>query len=247
MRGDYLRGQLRAARLRAAVAFVAGVGTTVLAAGGGLGPVAGAAPPFGAIAAAALLVAPWLAFVVAWRAAGRAARFRAGAQGEDALEQVLSRRLGDEWTLYRNLRLPGAGGDLDAVLLGPPGLVLLENKAYRGEFVLFGDRWYRTAGRDGLDLRAWRGSPSAQAVRAGERLGDWLAVHDPDLARVPLHPLVVLSSGRVREERIASPVPVVSLARLPDHLAALPRARGLNRERRAVLAAALDTLNSPEG
>ncbi|MDP9371836.1 MAG: NERD domain-containing protein, partial [Chloroflexota bacterium] len=203
----------------------------------------GGAAPLGATLTAFLLAAPWVAFVIARRAAGRAARFGAGARGEDALARTLRRELDDEWTLYRNLRLPGRRADLDAVLTGPPGVVLLENKAYRGDFVLFGDDWYRAAGPDGRDLQPWRGSPTAQAARNGERLAEYLAGCDPDLAAAPLHAIVVLSSGRVREARRRPGVPVVPLPELPHYLKRLPRARRPGREHRAALAAALDALN----
>lgn len=246
-RRSYLRDQARVARLRAVGAFVLGVGATVLVATGG-GPlgaalVVGTPPRALAFGVAVLLVTPWIAFALAWRAAGRAARFGAGARGEDALERTLRRHLGDEWTLYRNLCLPGWRADLDGVLLGPPGLVLLENKAYRGEFVIFGDRWYQAAQSGGRDLRAWRGSPTAQAARNGQRLAEWLVRSDPSLAAVPIQAVVVLSSGRIREQHHPSLVPVVALADLGRYLTALPRARGLDRERRAALTKALDVLN----
>ncbi len=237
------RERARASRRRTAVAFVLGVAATVIVAAGLPARLPGSGSPAAGLLTVILLAAPWVAFAVAWRAAGRAGRFGAGARGEDALARTLRRELGDEWTLYRNLRLPGRRADLDAVLTGPPGVVLLENKAYRGAFVLFDDDWYRAAGPDGRDLRPLRGSPTAQAARNGQRLAEYLAGCDRDLAAAPLHALVVLSSGRVREARRRPPVPVVPLPELPGYLQSLPRARRLDRKRRALLAEALDALH----
>lgn len=243
MSKDHLHGQARATRRRAAGAFVLGLGALTLAAALAPALLAGASAPVATGIVAILLLASAVAFLRAWRLGGVAARWRAGARGEDALEQTLQRYLGDEYTLYRNLRLPGRRGDLDGVLLGPPGLVLLENKAYGGEFVLFGDRWYRATGPGGRDLRAWHGSPTAQADRNRRHLAAWLARRDAALAATPLHAVVVLSSGRVRERHGAPSAPVVPLDELPDYLRRLPRARVLTREDWSALAAALDALN----
>ncbi len=166
----YLRDRQRAASRRAAAATVATLLAGTLAALGAVVAFAVAPPPVAAGVAVALLLLPLAAWIASRRAAGRAARFRAGARGEDALERALAAALRDDYTLYRNLHLPGGGGDLDGVLLGPPGLILLENKAYRGEFVIFGDRWTRAAAPGSPDLHPWHGSPTAQAARDAARL-----------------------------------------------------------------------------
>lgn len=239
----YLRDRQRAASRRAVAATVAIPLAGTLAALGAVVAFAVAPPPVAAGVAVALLLLPLAAWIASRRAAGRAARFRAGARGEDALERALAAAFRDDYTLYRNLHLPGGGGDLDGVLLGPPGLILLENKAYRGEFVIFGDRWTRAAAPGSPDLHPWHGSPTAQAARDAARLAAWLAARDPTLAAVPIHPVVALSSGRVREQRRRPSVPVVPLADLGRHVRRLPRTRRLDRDQWAALAAALDRLN----
>ena len=242
---DYLRAQVRQARRRAALAVAIGAASVVLATAGltRLAPTAPAVPPAPAAAViGGALLAVLLAAAGASRATRRAARYQVGASGEAGLARVLGDGLGDEYILYRNLR-PGVGGDLDAVLLGPAGLVLLEIKTYRGAFVLFGDRWYRAASPDGGDLTPWRGSPTLQARRNADRLARWLARRD--LAATPLYPLVVLTSGHVREVRTRPRVPVVPLQQLVPYLHALPRAR-LPVEQWQALHAALDRLNAAD-
>ncbi|HEX5503028.1 MAG TPA: nuclease-related domain-containing protein [Thermomicrobiales bacterium] len=235
-RSGYLRAERRRARRRAALLVVYGA----LALGALLLPeVAKHLPPLAAaLAAAVTLAATFVCFALAGRARRRARRFAAGERGEDALAAALARDLPDDYTLYRNLRLPGYRTDLDAVLLGPPGVVVLENKAYRGEFVLYHDRWYR-ADSDG-DLRPWRSSPTRQAADNAARLAAWLAQQRLDA--VPVYPLVVLSSGVVREERRRPAAPVVPLAGAAPAILALPRARRLPRRARRACARALDAL-----
>ena len=242
---NFLRAQALRARLGALLALAAGLGALALAAYGLSATALDGLPPAAKLGLGLLLVPALISWVAARRWAARAAHFRGGLRGEDALERALARCLGDDYTLYRNLRLPGRRGDLDAVLLGPPGVVLLENKAYAGEFVLFGDRWYRAAGPAGGDMRRWHSSPTAQAARNADLLAAWLARHG--LGEAPVHALVVLSSGRLRESRRAPSVPVVPLDDLPAQLLALPRARRLDRRQWADLAAAFDALNDAGG
>ena len=236
---SYLRAQARQARRRVALAVCAGVAALLLAAASLALPAFPARSTTATPLIVTLLAVP-LAAVAASRATRRAARYRAGASGEESLESVLRQGLGDDYTLYRNLQL-GVGGDLDAILLGPPGLVLLEAKAYRGAFVLFGDRWYRAEGGDPDQLTRWRTSPTLQARRNADRLARWLARQG--LGETPVYSLVVLTSGYVREVRTRPGVPVVGLAQLVPYLQALPRARRLPREHWQALEAALDQLN----
>jgi len=53
-----------------------------------------------------------------------------GMDGEDALAEYLARTLADEWTLVRGYKNPK--GELDAVLVGPPGIYAMEIKHHKG-------------------------------------------------------------------------------------------------------------------
>jgi hypothetical protein len=64
----------------------------------------------------------------------------AGMQGEHAAVVAFSRILGDDWTLlqgYRNRR-----GEVDHILLGPPGLMAIEVKHRNATVHVNGDEWW---------------------------------------------------------------------------------------------------------
>ncbi|HKV83584.1 MAG TPA: nuclease-related domain-containing protein, partial [Ktedonobacterales bacterium] len=64
-----------------------------------------------------------------------------GSNGEDILAETLADRFGDEYTLLRNYTPPAPsaiGGDIDAVLLGPHGVIVFEVKAWTGEYLATG-------------------------------------------------------------------------------------------------------------
>lgn len=65
----------------------------------------------------------------------------AGLEGEEAVVEVLSQSLGDEYLLirgYRNLK-----GEIDDILIAPRGLIGFEVKNHNGHFRCEGDRWFK--------------------------------------------------------------------------------------------------------
>ena len=67
--------------------------------------------------------------------------WRAGQEGEDRLAEAFRRDLGDEWTLLKGYKNPG--GEIDQILVGPPGVIAIEIKNYTGRVHIDGDRWTR--------------------------------------------------------------------------------------------------------
>jgi hypothetical protein len=95
-----------------------------------------------------------------------------GQEGEDRVVEALARYLDGRWSLFRNVVVPGGrGGDIDMVLVGPPGVFALEVKCYSGDYRNVGDRWEirSTDGWKGL-----RKNPSEQANRNASHLGGLL-------------------------------------------------------------------------
>lgn len=67
---------------------------------------------------------------------------RLGQDGEDRTVQMIVQVLDGNWYLFRNMRIPGQGkGDLDLVLIGPPGVWVLEVKNFNGTYRNIGETW----------------------------------------------------------------------------------------------------------
>jgi hypothetical protein len=98
--------------------------------------------------------------------------YRRGEEGEEKVVEKARRALTGEWSLYRNVLLPwGKGGDLDIVLVGPPGVWALEVKALAGMWKNVGERWgYRAGNR----WKRMSKSPSRQARRGAIALAEFL-------------------------------------------------------------------------
>ncbi len=97
--------------------------------------------------------------------------FAKGERGEVEVVAELKRLLDKRWKLFRNVIVPGSDADIDAVLVGPQGVLAFEIKAYSGNFRVRGSQWhYRTGG-------GWRPmdvNPIKQAAWNRQRLARYL-------------------------------------------------------------------------
>jgi len=112
----------------------------------------------------AMLLLPlfWLSdrFVELWQ---EEQNFRRGQLGESEVARLLRLGLGSDWTLFRNVKLPGSKVDIDMVLLGPPGVFALEVKAYTGNYRYAKQHFYR---RSMMTWRRMQHNPGKQARAA---------------------------------------------------------------------------------
>ncbi|MGC9396156.1 MAG: NERD domain-containing protein, partial [Anaerolineae bacterium] len=97
--------------------------------------------------------------------------FRRGQLGESEVARLLRLGLGDDWALFRNVKLPGSTVDIDMVLLGPPGAFALEVKAYTGNYRYTKKRFYR---RTMMTWRRMQHNPGKQARAAAGLLHSYI-------------------------------------------------------------------------
>jgi len=160
-------------------------------------------------------------------------RYHRGTEGEDAVLHTL-RGLPDCYTAVANFVAPATrSGDMDLLILGPAGILVIEVKSYTGRYACHGDAWF-TLYPDG-SRRPLRGSVSRQLKRAGKAVAHYLV--DCDIS-VPIHTVAVFRAGA--ELTLTRPtVPIVREHTLLDYVLALPPAP------QPILAADLASLFSP--
>lgn len=70
-----------------------------------------------------------------------------GAQGEERVLKQLQTHLGDEYVYISNYVLPNTMiGDIDGMLIGPKGLIVIEIKTWHGQFKITCGEIYRRFG-----------------------------------------------------------------------------------------------------
>lgn len=145
-------------------------------------------------------------------------RWHRGTEGEDAVLHTL-RCLPDTYTAVANFVAPGTRqGDMDLLVLGPAGILIIEVKSYTGRYACHGDAWF-SVHADGT-RRPQRSSVSRQLKRAGKAVAHYLV--DCEVS-VPLHTVAVFRAGADLE--LTRPtVPIVREQALRDYVLALPPA-----------------------
>jgi len=159
----------------------------------------------------------WLPRLLLDRVFGRIEReieaYRKGQEGEERVVEAMRQNLDGNWTLFRNVRLPGRSkADIDLVLVGPPGVWAVEVKTWAGEYRNIGEHWERRVGNCWELLKR---SPSRQAQDNAVRLADFLRA---DGVRQWVNPAIVWADPESRIEVENPMVPVWTLERLPEEL-----------------------------
>lgn len=96
-------------------------------------------------------------------------KHRSGLEGEMLPKYLAS--LDDRFYLINWVRLAGMDGDIDHILVGPPGVFVMETKHHRGYVSCVGDSWeYKKVSRIGNPYDGHIGTPSLQAKENARRL-----------------------------------------------------------------------------
>jgi hypothetical protein len=163
------------------------------------------------------------AWALRFRPSLEARAWRQGAVGERRTARLLGPLEQQGWAILHDLALPGSRANIDHLMIGPGGVLVIDSKQYRGRLRL------DSSGR------LWHGRyPLAPALCAVDFEADQAArvLTDPDVVVVPI---VAVHGAQVPWGKVVMQgVPVVAARRLPSMLRALPAVLG--PERVAVLA-----------
>ena len=167
---------------------------------------------------AGLTVATGLGWLLRFRTSPDTAAWRRGATGERRTARLLAPLERRGWAVLHDLAIPGAQANIDHLVIGPGGVVVIDSKQYRGRLHL---------DRDGM---VWHGRHLLiatlrkvrwQADQADEVLG---------IAHISVAAIMAVHGARVPWGRLqADGVTIVPAQRVPDLLQALPPTLGPER------------------
>jgi hypothetical protein len=167
---------------------------------------------------AAVVAASAVAWTLRFRIAPGTLAWRRGAQGERRTARLLASLERRGWAVLHDLAIPGSPANIDHLVVGPGGVVVVDSKQYRGRLHLdpHGLLWH---GRQLLvsSLRKVRW----EADQADEVLG---------VAEVQVAAMAAVHGASVPWGRLqADGVTVAPARRVPDVLRALPPVLGPER------------------
>jgi hypothetical protein len=160
---------------------------------------------------AGLLAAACVAWRLWFRPSSDSLAWRRGAAGERRTARLLAPLERQGWAVLHDLAIPGSAANIDHLVIGPGGVVVIDTKRYRGRLQLdrYGFLWH---GRHLLvsNLRRVRW----QADQADEVLG---------IADIQVAAIVAVHGASVPWGCLqADTITVVPARRVPDLLRALP-------------------------
>jgi Nuclease-related domain len=179
----------------------------VVAAGGLAGTLAhGAGPRLAGPAAA--LAAGVLGWRLRFRVSAETAAWRRGARGERRTARQLRPLLRAGWTVLHDLAIPASRANGDHLLIGPPGVFLIDSKAWHGTITM------------SVDGSAWHnGHPLDRTLATVS----WEAQQLATVIGAPVFPLLCVHNTQIPWGEIyVDNVPVLTPAKLLALLRSLP-------------------------
>jgi Nuclease-related domain len=95
-------------------------------------------------AAAGAAVAAWLGWLLRFRSSPDTVAWRRGAAGERRTARLLTPLERRGWAVLHDLAIPGSKANIDHLVIGPGGVLVVDSKQYRGRLLLdsYGLLWH---------------------------------------------------------------------------------------------------------
>jgi Nuclease-related domain len=157
---------------------------------------------------AAALAAGLVGWRLRFHASAETRAWRRGARGERRTARALRKLVRHGWTVLHDLAIPGSRANGDHLLIGPPGVFLVDSKAWHGHIT------------QAVDGQAWHnGHPLDQAIATVR----WEAQQLATTIGAPVLPMLCVHDTRIPWNEIyVDNVPVLTPARLLALLPSLP-------------------------
>jgi hypothetical protein len=169
-------------------------------------------------APAGVAVAAGLGWLLRFRTSPDTVAWRRGAAGERRTARLLAPLQRRGWAVLHDLAIPGSAANIDHLVIGPGGVLVIDSKQYRGQL---------RVDRDGM---VWHGrqllvSALRTTLWEADQADEVLGIADLQVAAIVAVHGATIPWGMLR----ADGVTVVPARRLPDLLQALPPVFGPER------------------
>jgi hypothetical protein len=165
-----------------------------------------------------VLAATGLGWLLRFRPSSDTLAWRRGAAGERRTARLLAPLERRGWAVLHDLAIPGSAANIDHLVIGPGGVLVIDSKQYRGRLQLdpYGMLWH------GRHLLV---SPLRKVRWEADQADEVLAI-----AEVQVAAMVAIHGASVPWGRVdADGVTVIPAHRVPDLLRALPPILGPER------------------
>lgn len=149
----------------------------------------------------------------------RSAHYSKGIKGELLITSSL-KRLGKEYHLINDVRLPNSYGNIDHIVLGPNGIFIIETKNFEGEIRCEGDIWYQYKDTWKITGEQEIKSPSKQVKANALRLKQFIESQNifKKSKRIWVEGIVVFANPNANLKLDNPTVPVLKTEKLCDYI-----------------------------
>ncbi len=140
--------------------------------------------------------------------------YRYGEEGEKEVLETLKETIDDNYIYIRNYTIPNTRiGDIDGLLIGPKGVIIIEVKNYAGVFRVSGQDLYRKLKGDVYKL--YRRSPFKQVLQQRDYLAKFLKEKGIDTKIIAV---VALVGGRISAINGDTKIFITESNKLTNHI-----------------------------
>jgi hypothetical protein len=165
-----------------------------------------------------IMVAAGLGWLLRFRSSPNTVAWRRGAAGERRTARLLAPLQRRGWAVLHDLAIPGSTANIDHLVIGPGGVLVIDSKRYRGQL---------RVDRDGL---VWHGrhllvSALRTTLWEADQADEVLGIANVQVAAIVAVHGASVPWGGLRAEGVT----IIPARRLPDLLQALPPVLGPER------------------
>lgn len=164
--------------------------------------------------------------------------FRYGKEGEKKVLEMLCKSLDDNYVYIPNYTIPNTRiGDIDGLLIGPKGIIIIEIKNWEGVFKISGPDVYRKL--RGTTFQFYKKNPFTQTARQQRYLTKFLKEKGID---VRITPVIVLVCGKISSRSGKREIFIMEDYKLINHIFKLTQIPKYSSETREKILEALKLL-----
>lgn len=150
-----------------------------------------------------------------------------GEEGENRVINFLKRHLSDKYVYIKNYELSNIEtGDIDGILIGPKGIILLEIKNYHGLFRVSGQELYRKE-RGKMRYKLYYKNPIRQILEREFFLNELLKDNNINIKTIPI---VVFVNGKIENVQGLDNCFVIEYYKLVDFINKLTDIENWNKD-----------------
>jgi len=154
-----------------------------------------------------------------------------GLEGENLVSNYLN-TLPKDYFVFNDVNLPGKGGNIDHVVIGPTGIYVIETKNYSGRYRIKGNQWFYYKNGQYMEIKK---NPGTQVRRNTLNLIDFLNQRNISTKKTWITSLVAFNCSNFKVLQTPQKYKVLLPKTVPDYILNGKKEKDMNLLGRAAM------------